>query len=461
MRSTDNLIVFLSRRSCMKRVVTLALVLAVLGWAVAAQAEIGTIDHVPAATLLVPYFEVDLNNPNGLSTLFSINNASATAVLAHVIIWSDLSVHVLDFDVYLTGYDVQTINLRDIIVNGNLPQTASAGQDLNDTISPKGVFSQDINFASCSPILPEAPLPLIYLAHLQATLTGKASPLPITGIFGLCAAQALGDNIARGYITVDTVNSCSFAFPGDGNANGTYIGAGGSGIITNQNVLWGDYFIVNSPQNFAQGGPVVHIEASGTDPRTTTVGGYTFYGRYDNFTAIDNREPLATTFATRFLNGGTFNSGTSLLTWRDSKVNQNPFTCPAIPGVRPAWYPLLQQEIVIFDEQEHPSIPPPCQVSPCVPNTQGSPFPAETQRVQVNGAAFPVPFVFGWLFLDLNSGPIGGPPNPGQTPGLTDPAAAQAWVTSTYSSNGHFSVAVEGIQLDNAAVPGTPHLHIP
>ena len=45
-----------------------------------ASAELCTIDAVPAATLLLPYFEVDLEaNPGkGVDTLFSINNASAT-----------------------------------------------------------------------------------------------------------------------------------------------------------------------------------------------------------------------------------------------------------------------------------------------------------------------------------------------------------------------------------------------
>ena len=32
---------------------------------------------MPAATLLLPYFEVDLNADNGTTTLFSVNNASA------------------------------------------------------------------------------------------------------------------------------------------------------------------------------------------------------------------------------------------------------------------------------------------------------------------------------------------------------------------------------------------------
>src|SRR5688572_19756977 len=93
-----------------------------------AVAEIGTIDDVPAATLLLPYFEVDLNSTNGVTTLFSINNASAAAALAHVTVWTDLSVPVLDFDVYLTGYDVQTINMRDIL-NGILPKTADDNSD--------------------------------------------------------------------------------------------------------------------------------------------------------------------------------------------------------------------------------------------------------------------------------------------------------------------------------------------
>src|SRR5688572_12477538 len=110
-----------------KIAICLALVslLALRGQAVA---EIGTIDDVPAATLLLPYFEVDLNSTNGVTTLFSINNASAAAALAHVTVWTDLSVPVLDFDVYLTGFDVQTMNMRDI-VNGILPFTADDGAD--------------------------------------------------------------------------------------------------------------------------------------------------------------------------------------------------------------------------------------------------------------------------------------------------------------------------------------------
>src|SRR3954462_6397294 len=158
-----------------RRVLGVFLLCLLAGAGSAAWATICDMGVQPAATLLLPYFEVDLGPSAGQTTLFSINNASATAALAHVVVWTDLSVPVLDFNVYLTGYDVQTINLRDVIVNGMLPRTASAGQDPTAPLSPKGTFSQDINFASCQGLLPPPPLPADFVAHLQASLTGHPS----------------------------------------------------------------------------------------------------------------------------------------------------------------------------------------------------------------------------------------------------------------------------------------------
>ncbi len=61
-------------------------------------AELCTIDAVPAATLLVPYFEVDLDNTDGVDTFFSVNNASAAPALVHVIFWTNWSAPTIDFD---------------------------------------------------------------------------------------------------------------------------------------------------------------------------------------------------------------------------------------------------------------------------------------------------------------------------------------------------------------------------
>ncbi|HTQ80462.1 MAG TPA: hypothetical protein VMM92_10735 [Thermoanaerobaculia bacterium] len=413
-----------------------------------AAAAIGTSDDVPAATLLLPYFEVDFGNPDGITTLFSVNNASATAVLAHVVLWSDLSVPVLDFNLYLTGYDVQTINLRDILVNGVLPQTASDGQDPTDLVSPQGAFSQDVNFASCSGQLPLPNLPEAFLAHLRAALTGRFS-----NILGGCAGLSYGDNVARGYVTVDAVNNCTLRFPGDSG----YFVSGGTGDASDQNVLWGDLFYVDVSTDRAEGEALVHVEASAADPSTSTSGQYTFYSRYVSWTAVDNRERLGAELAARYLNGGPFTGGTDLLVWRDSKVKQGAFTC----GTVPAWYPLGEEGIVIFDEEEHAS-PASFPFSPQPPEEGLAPFPAEAQRVTVGGPALPVPFPFGWLFLDLNTVVAAA----GAVPPI-DPGAAQAWVglsihtTSPYAGvvygkggiMGRASVGFAAIQL------GSGHFH--
>jgi hypothetical protein len=411
------------------------LLLAVFGWQAQSEAAIGTIDARPAATLLLPYFEVDLNDPNGQTTLFSINNAGATAVLAHVVLWTDLGVSAFAFNVYLTGYDVQSINLRDIF-NGTVPRTASAGQDPTDTISHHGMFSQDINFASCTGQLPLPTLPTALVQHLQFAFTGN----PSAYFEGLCSGLNYGDNIARGYVTVDTVNNCTLRVPGDPG----YFLPGGTGDATNQNNIWGDYFYVHPANNFAQGDTLVQIEASPSnifppvpaDPETSVPGQYTFYGRYTSpaWSAADNREPLATNFAVRFINGGAFTGGTNLIVWRDPKVDQSPFICPVVPGSRPAWYPLGQEELVVFDEQENPTA-----------LTGVIPFPAAAARIRVGGPSLPVTPLFGWLYLNLNTTVAPAGPNPPE-----DPAAAQAWVSTTMDASGRFSVSFPAIRLDSA-----------
>src|SRR6266550_1117221 len=71
----------------------------------------------PAATLLLPYFEVETST-RANTTLFTITNTSRRPQIAHVTLWTDWSSPVLDFNIFLTGYDVQGINLYDVIVSG-------------------------------------------------------------------------------------------------------------------------------------------------------------------------------------------------------------------------------------------------------------------------------------------------------------------------------------------------------
>ena len=390
---------------------TLALALPFSGSAGTAHAGMCDNDERPAATLLLPYFEVDLQNPDGIDTVFSINNAYENALLAHVVLWSDMGVPVLNFNVYLTGFDVQTINLRDIL-NGMLPQTASAGQDPADTISPQGELSQDIDFPDCAGQLPLPPLPATLLDTVRKLLTGQASPLS-----GSCAGRNRGDQIARGYVTVDTVNNCTLSFPSDP----VYF----SGLATNQNNLFGDYTLINSSRGSAIGNPLVHIEAFDSG---FTAGDYTFYGRYVGWNADDGREPLATTFGARVVS-----RASDLLVWRDSKVNQEQFKCQTLPP----WVPLGQESLIAFDTEENPVV------------FTNSPFPLAAQRIRVDSNRLPIPHVDGWVYLNLNTIVVEAGDNPPY-----DSTAAQAWVSVvTRPDDGRLAVGYDARRYDSACTP--------
>jgi hypothetical protein len=439
----------------MVKKIAICLVLSLVALGGQAVAEIGTIDDVPAATLLLPYFEVDLNSTNGITTLFSINNASASAALAHVTVWTDLSVPVLDFDVYLTGYDVQTINMRDI-VNGILPITADDNNDPGDANSPQGDPTgtvlgtpQDIVFPGTTGpcIAPNyGPLSAAFVSgHLQPALTGRSSSI------SSCVGVAYGDNIARGYVTVDVVNQCNLDFP----STPGYFGS----VAEFDNVLWGDYFYVEPGENFAQGETLVHIEAcepgngyigyvgNGAGYCPFGIGDFTYYSRYVANTGVDQREGLASEFAVRYITGGQFTGGTDYVVWRDSRSTDIiGGSCPAENDF--AWYPLNQELVVAFDEEENSE-------ELCVTESDVSPptggvqtcFPIEAGRYNVSASDVPGSQTlgptadFGWMFLDLD---------------LSFSQPSQAWVTAVMSAEGRFAVGFDAVQLDN--VSETPFL---
>src|SRR3954469_20493971 len=58
----------------------------------------------PAATLLLPYFEVDINSQQttAQTNLLPITNVQQIPQIAHVTVWTDLSFPVLDFNIFLT-----------------------------------------------------------------------------------------------------------------------------------------------------------------------------------------------------------------------------------------------------------------------------------------------------------------------------------------------------------------------
>lgn len=396
------------------------LALALLVTAPAVHGASCAMDGGPAATLLLPYFEVDLDNPDARTTLFSLNNAGDKAALAHVVLWTDTGIPTFTFDVYLTGYDVQTINLRDIFVSGTPPRTADLARDPGDVISNRGDLSQDVTFPDCAS-LPPPVLPSSLLEHLQNAHTGRASAL----LDGSCAGLFHNDRVARGYLTVDVVKSCTLLRPSDAG----YFGP--EGVAASDNVLWGDFFYADTGGNFAQGESLVRIHA---EPGRYQEGDATFYGRFVNSSGADGREPLPQVWGTRFATGGAFSGGTDLLVWRDLPGSRQPFNCV----VAPPGFPQAQKEIIVFDEQERADVPPPCPIL-CPPNPIPIPFPAAASRVTVGGPDFPSPFEFGWTLLDLGIESFG-----------VEDKFAQAWVGQVSSAESRFSVGLEGTALGGA-----------
>src|SRR5262245_13875412 len=98
--------------SMKKTLMTCLAIVTVLAIASTAGAITCTIDQRPAATLLVPYFQVSYD-PEGVlvstgigarDTIITIVNASVAPTLAHVSIFTRDSIFVLDFDVAMTQF---------------------------------------------------------------------------------------------------------------------------------------------------------------------------------------------------------------------------------------------------------------------------------------------------------------------------------------------------------------------
>jgi hypothetical protein len=259
---------------------------------------------LPAATLLVPYFEVDLSSPDNQTTLVAVTNAGTQPTLAHVVVWTDWGVPSLTFDLYLGANDVQSLNLRDLF-NGSLPQTGGP------------------SFPGCTNPLTLPTLDPIALTALRKQHTGQADGE------GHCSSSGrMGATVATGYLTIDAAQSCSSTITYPGHAG--YFAPGGTGIASNSNTLVGDFFLVDTAENYAQGNEAISIVA---DAARFEGYGSTFYGAWVAHEGSDARAPLGTRYRSRYLNGGAFSGGTDLLVWTEPYLaTPQPINCGERPN---------------------------------------------------------------------------------------------------------------------------------
>ena len=387
------------------------------------------IGNAPAATLLLPYFEVDIVSPAGAgeTTLFTITNVSELPQVAHVTLWTDYSFPVIDFNVFLTGYDVQSINLYDVIARGRIAPNAGTGAD----VSNQGDLSADDN-----PVVDEATcvnlpvqLPQVYITRMQSAFT--LGRVPAIGTTPACNTVGGVHPNAVGYATIDVAGACTTSLPIDP----TYFAT----EIRFDNVLIGDYQQVNGAQNFAQGNPLVSIRAipeGGLPGALDTNFDRTFYSRYQAGGTADRRQPLPALFAARWISGGATGFQTFYKIWREGRTGSTA-ACSAYPSNAT----LGITEFVRFDEEENPTtLAPSIVVSPPI---ESAPTLPETSLTSAADEALyppnPTSAVAGWMYMNLNSG----------APEIPAGVASQNWVVVSMRAEGRFSVDFDAAWLGN------------
>jgi len=401
----------------------------------------------PAATLLLPYFQVDFNSPpqSASQTLFTIQNVSALPQIARVTLWTDWAFPAYSFPVFLTGYDVQPYNLYDLFANGTVVGTSA------DTPVPENPTfgSQPVSNSANPNFLPDvqsgclnvpAALPPAFIDELRRIFT--------VGTMSAGCRVGGTHTDAIGYITIDLVATCA---PKNATSPDYF------SILLYDNVLTGDYeqLAHAGANHYAQGSPLVHIRAipeggpAGAVAATSLP--YTFY---DRFTAgqpsrtIDRRQPLPSVFAPRWIAGGTNSLNTTLKIWREGVTSAT-----AVCSDYQRNGDLQTREAVRFDEHENATLTSGCNIL-CGP-PPGSPA---TTAVPATFAVFLPPFstsgdAGGWLYLNLDNG---GSASYSARPGYTPSRPSQAWVITSMFAQPTYAIETTAIALGNGCTPRAP-----
>jgi hypothetical protein len=459
----------------MRSKLTIAIItsLALGSGGVAVANQICSFDPVPAASLLYPYVVYDYSGTTDTNSLLAITNTSSVAQIVHVTLWSDYSFPVLDFNIVLSGYDMETINIRDILKFGRLPVTGTSGSLIVNGPAP----GEDgpVNGAWLDNILPDSestnallvrcpPSSPAYPGNYEVGL--DSSDLNILEFY-FTAAQAsrkmhsdcLGQNYNLSprpswwelrdlddptwiYATADVVWECNRLFP-DQPAYWT-------SQAMYDNVLIGDVFWVDDVANFSEAGNAVHLQADQQLAEVVTLDSLTnpitFYYRYTtrNLVTSDYREPLPTAWALRYVGVGESDMDTHIRAWKSSTFSATIEDLSIPDGFLGTYYAMdcLAYTYWAWDEDEAVatvsetpwSIPGTVDVFPNL-------LPLETQEVLAD--EFNTPGADGWfLFVWPNS----------NWDGLTSQTVAdwyQTWMGVRYSAFGKFSAYMDGSIMAN------------
>lgn len=153
----------------------------------------------PSSDLLLPYFEVDLAD-GGTTTLFAVSNTLNQQVDLLASVRTNWGIEVLSVPVTLKAKELWTVDLRDWLVEGDLPGEGPGDEDLTAA----------------------------ELAHLQAALTGQPSP---------------SDGLYYAGTSAHAVGSLTFRTQG-----------------SRPNALRGESFLVDPDQGTSPGQPLADVD---------------------------------------------------------------------------------------------------------------------------------------------------------------------------------------------------------
>lgn len=421
------------------------------------------ISVAPAATLLLPHFEVELdgNADTARTTVFNVINVSSSPQLARVTLWTDWSYPALSFSIFLTGYDVEAVDLRDLLIRGTVPTKVGMPGPMS-----KPNFSNE-NFArtvaqDCGLRMPHVPSGV--MKDVRAYLTNGRS-----NMYALSCQSAPGveehvgsdhgPNIAAGYVTIDVVATCAPTMPN----SPRYF----TSELLFDNVLTGDYVAIEpsgTANGYAGGSPLVHIRAI---PEGGAAGSivptrlpYTFYDRFttiDESTprTIDRRQPLPATFAARWIDGGQTGFATSYSIWREARTGAN-----AGCGEYEANGNMPVADLVRFDEHENAAVRAAGGIS-ILSEPIGL---SASSNIEPYSNLFPVLYTTdfgGWTYLNLNNG---GSPRiysasragfgNGRRDGSSYPRqVSQNWVVINLFAEDRYGVSHDAAWLGNGCSP--------
>jgi len=477
----------------MKRFVTFALIGAlVVGVSSMVYANVCAFDPVPAATLLFPFVTYEYNGTQ--DTIFSITNVSAEAQIVHVTVWTDFSAAILDFNILLTGYDVQSMNISHILGDGLLPVTKNEGHNtpplanMDEGVVANGPVSSansSLNGGWLNPGMDEPqatntlaagrcdtsnnsypglyadPIPQNYLdlfrSYLQVSQMvprqhADDCTQPYTGEYDLTPtpfwAQRDTTYPTWMYITADVVETCNKFFP---DMEEYY-----QNVIRFDNVLIGDWMTVDVVNNFSEASNAIHLEASTFLGNVATIAPtgapISFYHRYSILQAqpSDFREPLPTAWAFRYLGAGDSSIGTDIRVWKGSSAlkNTNDLERVGIDEFSPdqliasnchayTYYAWDEDEMVTTVSTvpwSQPGTP-----GTVIPNL----IPLETQEVPVD--QFDTPGAYGWMLFVW---PASNYPAGSVWPTDFDDFY-QTWMGVRYNAYGAWSAALDAAVMAN------------